>query len=200
MAEKVTLTRGIDGATYKGRECFVDAVNRGWVTITDHGGKSLKVRATEVSVKPTTAASSKPPIVIPGIETKTESNTMASSKTKTARKKSEKTLPTPKAGATRKLGQSEFAHFSSYEANRTAGGNVSYDSGDEVAIKLRGMTLEEVYEYAAPKLDMSVRALAAKYANLNSGMARMNVGNRLRVLLRKKAAKKEEREAAREAA
>ena len=62
-------------------------------------------------------------------------------------------------------------------------GVVYVDCGDKVADLLRGMELQEVYEYAAKVLDVPARALAAQYAHLNPGLARMSVGNRVRKAL-----------------
>jgi hypothetical protein len=63
---------------------------------------------------------------------------------------------------------------------KTAGGNVSVDSGDELAQELRGANLEAVYQRAARALGVTEAALRAKYAHLNPGMQRMNLGNRMR--------------------
>lgn len=73
--------------------------------------------------------------------------------------------------------------ISNYVRVKNAAGHVSYDNGDNVAEKLRGMELGEVYEFAAKKLGESVQALKKKYSGLNAGMQRMNLGNRLRKVL-----------------
>lgn len=70
--------------------------------------------------------------------------------------------------------------ISGYEKVKNASGHFSYDNGDDTATKLRGKTLDEVYEFAAKKLGETVKALKAKYAHLNPGMQRMSLGNRLR--------------------
>lgn len=77
-----------------------------------------------------------------------------------------------------------------YNKGTSNAGNVSYDSGDKLAQELRGVALEDVYDIAAKKLGVTVRSLKGQYGNLNPGMQRMNLGNRLRKLLREKAAKK----------
>lgn len=64
----------------------------------------------------------------------------------------------------------------------------SMDNGDAVARCLREMTLEEVYEYVSCTLNVSAEELHAKYAHLNNGGQRMNLGNRLRAFLRRQAA------------
>lgn len=66
--------------------------------------------------------------------------------------------------------------------NRTAA--PKKDCGDDIASKLRGMDLAEVYAFAADKLGDSVKALEAKYSHLNPGMQRMNLGNRLRKVMK----------------
>lgn len=65
---------------------------------------------------------------------------------------------------------------------KTAGGNVSVDSNDEIAIKLRGKSLDEVYKLAGKALapDFTEADLRKKYRHLNVGMQRMNLGNRIR--------------------
>lgn len=71
---------------------------------------------------------------------------------------------------------------------KTAGGNASIDNNDEVAKKLRGKPLDEVYAAAAKALapDETVNSLKARYKHLNEGMQRMNLGNRLRGALNAK--------------
>lgn len=51
---------------------------------------------------------------------------------------------------------------------------------DKVAEELAGMELEDVYGVFTKKL--GIRGSKAKYAHLNPGMQRMNLGNRLRKL------------------
>lgn len=70
--------------------------------------------------------------------------------------------------------------ISGYEKVKNASGHVSYDNGDDVATKLRGKTLDEVYAFAAKQLKEPEKELRAKYKHLNVGMQRMSLGNRLR--------------------
>ena len=73
---------------------------------------------------------------------------------------------------------------------KTAGGHASVDTNDELAQKLRGKTLDEVYAQAAKVLNEPEKDLRAKYTHLNVGMQRMNLGNRMRAeTTGKKAAK-----------
>lgn len=76
-----------------------------------------------------------------------------------------------------------------YKKTLTANGNTSLDSGDELAKDLRGLELAEVYTRASKALKVPVAELKAKYATLNAGMQRMNLGNRMRAAaIRAKAA------------
>jgi membrane protein involved in colicin uptake len=70
--------------------------------------------------------------------------------------------------------------------HKTSGGNVSVDNGDELAAKLRGKDLSEVYKAAAKALGETEKDLIAKYGHLNVGMQRMNLGNRIRAALNAK--------------
>lgn len=80
--------------------------------------------------------------------------------------------------------------ISNYERVKLENGRVSFDNGDETAQKLRAKSLEEVYDMAAKAADVSVRSLKEKYKNLNPGMQRMALGNRIRAAARAKAEKK----------
>jgi hypothetical protein len=78
--------------------------------------------------------------------------------------------------------------ISGYEKVKNASGHTSYDNGDDVATKLRGKTLDDVYAYASKQLKEPEKDLRAKYKHLNPGMQRMSLGNRLRKVVNAKAA------------
>lgn len=99
---------------------------------------------------------------------------------------------TPAELAPRKIGQSPVRNLPTYVRTYSASGNHTLDCGDPVAEKLRGKSLDEVFEIAAEVLGESVTALRTKYSHLNAGMIRMNLGNRMRGALRKAAKAKEE--------
>lgn len=65
-------------------------------------------------------------------------------------------------------------------AAKTVSGNKTHDSGDKVAVDLRGLPVDDVYRQAAEATGETVGALKAKYGHLNVGMQRMNLGNRIR--------------------
>jgi hypothetical protein len=82
----------------------------------------------------------------------------------------------------RRCKQAVFRHYAKYVKGTTPAGNSTADNGDQTAEQLRGMDLDKLYAYAAKQLDESQTALKTRYAKLNRGMQRMNLGNRLRAL------------------
>ncbi len=70
--------------------------------------------------------------------------------------------------------------LSSYKPAKTANGNTSLNCGDATAKALAGLELDDVYKKAAKATGIPEKALRAKYAHLNVGMQRMNLGNRMR--------------------
>lgn len=77
------------------------------------------------------------------------------------------------------------ADLEKYDAVKSASGNRSYDTGDDVAKQLRGLDLDAVYKIAARELKaagetITIKALKERYENLNPGHQRMCVGNRVR--------------------
>lgn len=108
-----------------------------------------------------------------------------------AKKKSAKS-----AGA-RTIG-GKVVDLSKYTKSKSAAGSTSLHNGDQVAEKLAGKDLKDVYELAAKATGESVNALKTKYGKLNAGMQRMALGNRIRgaASAKEKAAKKKEAKAA----
>ena len=66
---------------------------------------------------------------------------------------------------------------SKYSASRSASGTKSLSNGDEVAAALEGLTNENLFSIGESLLGEDFRS---KYAELNTGMQRMNMGNRIR--------------------
>jgi len=64
--------------------------------------------------------------------------------------------------------------------HKTPAGSTSVHCGDDVAKRLLGKSLDQVYAMAAKALKEDEKALRAKYKHLNAGMQRMNLGNRMR--------------------
>lgn len=68
-----------------------------------------------------------------------------------------------------------------YTATKTASGAKSLNNGDEVAAVLDGLHVDELFKIGT---DILGEDFAEKYAKLNVGMQRMNMGNRLRAKVR----------------
>ena len=60
----------------------------------------------------------------------------------------------------------------------------SIDKGDDVALTLRKLTLDAVYSTAASATGISQAGLRDRFAHLNPGMQRMNLGNMIRKALK----------------
>lgn len=83
-------------------------------------------------------------------------------------------------------------YVKNYETVLASSGKKSKDSGDRVAVELRGLTLDAVYGLVAGALYMQTDELITKYCHLNEGQQRMCLGNRLRGLYRRLEAAEEE--------
>lgn len=106
--------------------------------------------------------------------------------------------PGPGKGTTRiKDAEVDLSHYVVHEV-KTPTGRHAIDINDEVANKLRGLTLDGVYEAAAKALETSIEDLKKQYAHLNPGMQRMNLGNKIRGAGKAKEAKEAKAKAAKE--
>ena len=92
-----------------------------------------------------------------------------------------KTLPAVATGSGALA--SAASRYTRHADVKTASGAASIDNGDEVAEMLRGMDLDATYAKASKVLELPEADLRAKYAHLNLGMQRMNLGNRIRGVL-----------------
>lgn len=72
-----------------------------------------------------------------------------------------------------------------YATAKAAGGGQSKHNGDAIATALQAQPVEVVYKVAAEMLGVAVEDLEQKYARLNVGMQRMNLGNRIRGAINK---------------
>jgi hypothetical protein len=66
------------------------------------------------------------------------------------------------------------------EHGKTASGNAAIDCGDKVAAMLRGKELADVYDIVSKRANLPLAGLKKRFAKLNVGMQRMNLGNVLR--------------------
>lgn len=92
-------------------------------------------------------------------------------------------VPTPLSGKSTDALRLKAPSYHHDKERKTAGGHVSVDNGDKLAAQLRGSTLDQVYAFAAKTLGEAEKDLRTKYAHLNVGMQRMNLGNRCRAEL-----------------
>ena len=140
---------------YNGVEYPVISKNGAWTTISIDG-KEKKVRVPM-----------------------TKARSAGKTPTKNARK-----APVKRANARKPKDDDKLinADLSKYVVSdiKTPSGRRAIDRGDEVAKKLRGRPLDEVYKLVSEKTGITQKDLHAKYDKLNLGMQRMNLGNRLR--------------------
>ena len=80
----------------------------------------------------------------------------------------------------RKNGQVSAKYLSRYHRHNLGDGVMVVDNGDRVATELRGLELGEVYVCVAETTGATLNDLSQRYAGLNPGQQRMNLGNRLR--------------------
>lgn len=181
----------------------VVAVNGGWTTVKFADGTEKKVRNGQLSE------------VVVGPDHR--QSQPAKKETKVEVQTSKPTPPVRVAapahfvgdvtpGKAARIKDTEFDLSRYYVSDtKTPTGRRTIDCADDVAAKLRGLPIDEVYELAAQELGMDVVVLKATYGHLNVGMQRMNLGNRIRgaaaakeqaVKRAERAAKKAEKEAA----
>lgn len=94
------------------------------------------------------------------------------------------------AGLGDRLVPADLSHYVVNKEVKTAAGHASVNCGDALATKLMGKTLDDVYAEAAVVLAEPEADLRKKYAHLNVGMQRMNLGNRMRAAGAKQETKK----------
>jgi hypothetical protein len=71
--------------------------------------------------------------------------------------------------------------YEAYTAVRKDGTKIrSIDKGDAIAVMLRGQPLETTYKDAAAATGIAIVSLKDRFAHLNPGMQRMNLGNMIR--------------------
>jgi hypothetical protein len=146
------------------------AVKGGWTTVADVGnGREYKVRNSALHMIVETPV--KPPVLAEEVR---------APKTAAAREK----LPLDQ----RKNGVVDSLYLQFYQNySKTVNGQVvrSMDKGDFVAVELRKCeTLEQVYTFVASQMGLSRADLVSRFAHLNVGMQRMNLGNMLRRYLK----------------
>lgn len=160
--------------------------NRSCTTFSSHTGDTAMTNTEQATNEATNEATvtSKP---------KAARKTPAKSAKKSPAKKSAKGKKTPKStkgGAVVKgpaILREYATRYHKDTEKKTAGGNASIDNDDEVAKKFRGKDIDAVYAITAKALKVDEKELRTRYAKLNVGMQRMNLGNRFRAALNAKA-------------
>lgn len=97
---------------------------------------------------------------------------------------------TAKSESTAESGVSIRVEKDKYNPARTASGTKSLNNGDPVAVALEGLTLAEVQSLANSFIGEN--DFGTRYAKLNPGMQRMNIGNRMRGAINKATTKAED--------
>lgn len=131
----------------------VEIKSRGWVLVKDSNGETFNVRANRLGDE----------VVVDQVEEVSDGRPYYDPKTEGRI-----------ANTVFKLDNFQ------YSGCKTVSGRRCFDVGDEVAQMFRGEDLDDVYSAVAGYLATTVEALKARYAHLNIGMQRMNLGNRLR--------------------
>lgn len=151
----------------------VIAVNGGWTTIRTQDGVERKVRNGDLTE----------PVQLTGEIAKLAGEKVERVvKAKPQREPKARRQPMPLSE--RKNGKIDALYLEFYKKTTRVGSEGelvrSMDNGDLVAQKLRGLTFDQMYAFAAKTLNQSERGLRERFAHLNVGMQRMNVGNMLR--------------------
>lgn len=215
-------------ARYQGSDVKVLDAKSGWIKIELDGGEVRSVRrgeleylnddgsaAAEPAASPSevvtpaaeAAASDSQPKEEKTMEAKKAKAPKTTSKAKPAKKAAKKAASKPAAkrvangaAATATMRTVDGKEYSYERAGKTASGNVAYDNGDEVAQKLRGKSIDEVYTITAKAMlkkgnlkgdfakcetaDQIEKKLKASLKDANLGRQRMTLGNRLRAALK----------------
>jgi len=168
------------------------AVKGGWTTVADVGnGREYKVRNSalymivETPVKPPVLAEEvrAPQTVVRSYDAD-GTGPVTKMKAEKAAAAARQKLPLDQ----RKNGVVDSLYLQFYQNySKTVNGQVvrSMDKGDFVAVELRKCeTLEQVYAFVATQMGLSRADLVSRFAHLNVGMQRMNLGNMLRRYLK----------------
>lgn len=187
-----------DGQTKSVRRAALDFVNDD-APATEATGQAAPVAATEApqptEAKETTMATKKAP-------KSTKKATKAAAKKAAPKAAAKKAAGKPNnSNGVRTLRTANGKDYEYTVAGKTANGNKAYDNGDDVAAKLRGKTLDEVYTLcakamakkggykgdfakceSAEQMEKALRKSLKDAANV--GRVRMVLGNRMRAALR----------------
>jgi hypothetical protein len=175
--------------TTTGERVEIVAVNGGWTTVQtmDAATREFKVRNGALSGHATLSGQTAE-LAMQKAETVRTYN--ADGTGPVAKIKAAKAAAAPKAPRT-KMDPSErkngavdplyLPQYTTYSAVRKDGTKIrSIDKGDAIALALRGADLTTVYKDVAAATGTAIVELRERFAHLNPGMQRMNLGNMLR--------------------
>ena len=181
--------------TTTGERVEIVAVNGGWTTVQtmDAATREFKVRNGALSGHATLSGQTAELAMQKAekartVRTYNADGTGPVAKVKAA--KAAKAAKEPKAPRT-KMDPSErkngavdplyLPQYTTYRAVRKDGTKIrSIDKGDAIAVMLRGADLITVYKDVAAATGTAIVELRERFAHLNPGMQRMNLGNMLR--------------------
>ena len=155
--------------TATGQQVEIVAVNGGWTTIFVDGETS-KVRNGALSGHTAITAPTTAQLVIE------KAKASARAKMDINERKNGKVDP---------LYLPQYTAYTTQLADGTK--KRSIDKGDAVAVGLRKLTLDAVYATASSATGISQAGLRDRFAHLNPGMQRMNLGNMIRKALKETA-------------
>jgi hypothetical protein len=165
--------------TQTGQQVEVVAINGGWTTIRALGSaKQIKVRNGELSGHTEVTA----PIVRKYIK---EATVTAEAVIAKASARAKMDINERKNGKVDPLYLPQYTAYTTELADGTK--KRSIDKGDGVAVALRKLTLDGVYAQASKATGISQAGLRDRFAHLNPGMQRMNLGNMIRKALKETA-------------
>ena len=155
--------------TATGQQVEIVAVNGGWTTISVDGETS-KVRNGALSGHTAITAPTTAQLVIE------KAKASARAKMDINERKNGKVDPL------------YLPQYEAYTAVRKDGTKIrSIDKGDAIAVMLRGQPLETTYKDAAAATGIALASLKDRFAHLNPGMQRMNLGNMIRRAMKESA-------------
>lgn len=185
--------------TATGQQVEIVAVNGGWTTVStmDAATREFKVRNGALSGHATLSGQTAELAMQKAEKARTVRTYNADGTGPvTAMKKAKVAIEKAAARAKmdineRKNGKVDPLYLPQYTAYTTelADGSKkrSIDKGDDVAVALRRLTLDGVYAQASKATGISQVGLRDRFAHLNPGMQRMNLGNMIRKALKETA-------------
>lgn len=163
--------------TKTGEQVQVVSINGGWTTVRTVGADSREMKVRNGALSGHTTVTGK---VAEHVATNTKAK---------AKKDKAPAQPRAKKSPDERLNGVVYSgylpQYEAYSIQLSDGTKKrSIDKGDNVALLLRKLTLDVVYETAANATGISQQGLRDRFAHLNPGMQRMNLGNMIRRVMK----------------